>query len=181
VKRTNLLLTNVSNTLTNVYVNLISTLDLSNVARLQRSHEFCKIEHKVLNECGCIDKGNATQLQWLDRNVHSMNAALHQIASQWYTTLHTQGRSDMAVVVQGFQESIGPELDITFLSKLDCFHPSAEAHEELAIGLWDSMLCIDNRRNRCNAHFSKDLPVTCPTIDSVFYTGPDVIPGPPPM
>jgi len=180
-KRTNQLLINISNTLTNVYVNLISTLDLSNVARIQRAHPVCKVEHEVLHECGCIDRGNATQLQWLDTNVHTMNAKLHELASNWYALLQKQGRSDMAVVTQSYQEGIGSQLDLSFLSRLDCFHPSAEGHEELAIGLWDSMLCIKDRKNRCGVHFSKDLPVFCPTVDSVFYTGPDVIPGPPPM
>lgn len=111
------------------YVNLISTLDLSNIARIQRSNPFCTVEHRILNECGCIDRGNATQLQWLDKNVHTMNARLHTIAAQWYTTLQQQGRSDMAVVVQGYQEGIGATLDRSFLSKLDCFHPSAIAHQ----------------------------------------------------
>lgn len=177
--RTDLLLTNVSTTLTNVYVNLVSTLDLSNVARIQRSNPFCDIEHKIIDECGCIDRGNATQLQWLDKNVHTMNAKLHEIAQNWYLKLKAQGRSDMAVTVQAFQEGIGSTLDITFLSRLDCFHPSALAHQELAIGLWDSMLCTGDRANRCNIPFSSNLTVTCPTVDSVFYTGPDVVPNPP--
>ena len=50
----------------------------------------------------------------------------------------------------------------------------------LATGLWNSMLCVDGRENRCGEKFSKQLMATCPTADSVFYTGPDVIPGPPP-
>ena len=29
------------------------------------------------------------------------------------------------------------------------FHPSARAHQALAVGLWDSMLCTDDRVNRC--------------------------------
>jgi hypothetical protein len=77
-------------------------------------------------------------------------------------------------------EGIGPTLDLSFLNGLDCFHPSTVGHELLAIGLWDSMLCIDDRENRCGIHFDSDMPITCPTVDSVFYTGPDVIPGPPP-
>ena len=60
--RTNQLLYNVSSTLTNVYVNLISTLNLSDVARIQREHVGCAIEHKILNECGCIDQGLSTPL-----------------------------------------------------------------------------------------------------------------------
>lgn len=111
-------LTNVSSSLKNVYVNLVSTLDLSNVARLQRSHPKCNIEHKVIDECGCIDRGNATQLQWLDINVHAFNARLHALAAEWHTKLQTQGRTDMAVVVQPYQEGIGRTLDISFLNGL---------------------------------------------------------------
>jgi len=67
ITETNQLLHNISQTFNKVYVNLISTLDLSNIARLQRSVEYCSIEHRyLLNECGCIDKGNATELVQLD-------------------------------------------------------------------------------------------------------------------
>jgi len=174
------LLVNVSSTMTNVYVNLVSTLDLSNVARIQRSKLGCKIEHQILRECGCIDKGNSTQLKQLDENVHIMNNRSHQIAAEWYKKLHDMGRNDMAVVQQSFQEGIGSTLDIEFLNKLDCFHPSTQGHQSLAVGLWDSMLCTKDRHERCGLHFFKDMSPTCPTKDSVFYTGPDVIPGPPP-
>lgn len=44
--KTNEVLLNISNTFNKVYVNLISTLDLSNIARLQRSVEYCRIEHR---------------------------------------------------------------------------------------------------------------------------------------
>lgn len=175
------LLVNISSTMTNVYVNFVSTLDLSNVARLQRSKIGCKIEHQILQECGCIDKGNKTQLKQLDENVHMMNNRSHQIVAKWYNKLRNMSRNDMAVVQQSFQEGIGATLDIGFLNKLDCFHPSTKGHQSLAVGLWDSMLCTKDRYGRCGLHFTSDLPPTCPTKDSVFYTGPDVIPGPPPM
>ena len=42
------------------------------------------------------------------------------------------------------------------------------------------MLCTDGRKERCGEAFTPNMPVTCPTIDSKFYTGPDVIPDPPP-
>jgi len=177
---TDKLLTNISTTLKNVYVNLVSTLNLADVHRLQQSSLYCKTLHETVHECGCIDKGNPTQLKWLDTNVHSFNTRLHQIAGTWYQKLKQQGRTDMAVTLQAYQEGIGPTLDLSFLSKLDCFHPSAEAHQDLAVGLWNSMLCVNNRQGRCGMHFSKQLPVLCPNISSVFYTGPDVVPGPPP-
>jgi len=70
-------------------------------------------------------------------------------------------------------------LDFDFLNKLDCFHPGEIGHEVMATGLWNSMLCTDDRENRCGQHFNKDMVAKCPTKDSVFYTGPDVVPGPP--
>ena len=181
VAKTDELLENVTSTMGKVYVNLVSTLDLSNIARIQKTKAYCKFEHEhVLKECGCIDRGNAAQLTMLDRNIHTMNNELHGLAVKWRASLAAAGRKDVAVVVQPYQEGIGPTLDSTFLNTLDCFHPSTEGHALLATGLWNSMLCIDGRKNRCNETFTKQLKAACPTAESVFYTGPDVIPGPPP-
>ena len=59
VSTTDTLLRNVSQTMKKVYVNLVSTLDLSNIHRLQQeSGTFCKVEHMIIRECGCIDRGN---------------------------------------------------------------------------------------------------------------------------
>ncbi len=39
-------------------------------------------------------------------------------------------------------------------------------------------LCTGDRKNRCGRPFANDLVPVCPTVDSTFYTGPDVIPNP---
>jgi phospholipase B1 len=169
--------------MTNVYVNLISTLDLSDIARIQKTTPYCKYIHeKVLTECGCIDRGNQTSLEMMDTNIRIMNNELHKLAQKW-NTFAKKERTDLAFVVQSYMEGIGPTLDIDFLNKLDCFHPSTLGHELLATGLWNSMLCNDQnggRKNRCGVHFDKSMQALCPTKESVFYTGDDVIPGPPP-
>jgi hypothetical protein len=119
----------------------------------------------------------------LDVNIHTMNAELHKLAQRWTDKLRAEQRTDMAVQLQPFMEAIGPTLDISFLNTLDCFHPSAKAHQLLGIGLWNSMLCSTangGRKNRCGEHFSDALTPTCPTKDSVFFVGDDVVPGPPP-
>jgi len=172
---------NITSMTKRVYINLISTLDLSRVAYLQRQQAYCKFEHQhLLNECGCIDKGNATQLAQMDENVHTMNTELHKIAAKWQQKFADQGRSDVAIEVQPFQEGLGDTLDFEFLSDLDCFHPSHHAHQSLAIGLWNSMLCTDDRAHRCGSLFSKDMKPVCPDTNSRFYTGPDVVPVIPP-
>lgn len=165
-----------------VYVNLIPTLDLSNVQRIQRSKGgWCSFFHKhLIKECGCIDRGNATQLAQLDANIHAMNSILHSIASEWHARLHKEGRADMAVVTQPFMEGVGAELDWHFVNSFDCFHPSTQGHQDLAISLWNSMLCTGpGRAHRCGQSL-QNISVTCATNSSVFYTGPDVVPGPPP-
>lgn len=179
-QKTEEFLVNVTSTFKNVYVNLISMLDLSHIHRIQQSKAYCSIEHKyILKECGCIDNGTPAQLQMLDDNIHFMNKRFHKFAADWRVKLQQQKRTDIAIVTQSGFEGIGKTLDSTFLSKLDCFHPSAKAHQSLGIGLWNSMLCTEDRKTRCGIVFKPDMKPTCPTEKSVFYTGPDVIPGPP--
>jgi len=103
-----------------------------------------------------------------------MNARFHQFAADWQSKLAAQGRTDIAIVSQDFFEGLGPELDNSFLSRLDCFHPSAKAHQDLAVGLWNSMLCTDDRANACG--WTLDAAATCPTETSYFQTGPDMGP-----
>jgi hypothetical protein len=179
-EKTEQFLVNVTSTFRNVYVNLVSMLDLSNIHRIQQSKAYCSLEHRyILKECGCIDKGTPSQLSMLDENIHFMNKRLHQFSVDWRAKLAKQNRTDIAIVTQSGFEGIGKTLDSTFLSKLDCFHPAAKAHQSLGIGLWNSMLCTKDRKDRCGIVFKPDMQPTCPTEQSVFYTGPDVIPGPP--
>eukprot|EP00039_Didymoeca_costata_P015141 m.253654 g.253654 ORF g.253654 m.253654 type:complete len:320 (+) comp16161_c1_seq1:531-1490(+) len=176
--KTDEFLTNVSSTMKNVYVSLQSLLDLSNVARIQRANVGCDIEHRyILVECDCVDRGNSTQLKQLDENVHTFNNEYHALAAKWQSKLKQEGRTDMAVVTQGFLEGQGSILDRSFLSELDCFHPAAKSHEDLAIGMWNTMLCHE-RKDLCGMKFKPGIQPVCPTEESTFYTGPDVIPTP---
>lgn len=82
------MISNVTSTMSNVYINLISTLNLSDIARIQKTTPYCKYIHaKVLKECGCIDRGNSTQLEMMDTNIHTMNNELHRLATKWYGDL----------------------------------------------------------------------------------------------
>jgi hypothetical protein len=182
VAKTEELLQNVTGSMKKVYINLIPTLDLSRIADVQRHYTLCKWEHKyLLNECGCIDKGNSSQLKTLDKNVHMLNGKLHEIAARWQSKLRSEGRTDAAVVVQPFLENLRVPIDLNFLNHLDCFHPSALGHQSLAVGLWNSMLCNDDRAGRCGQKFSEHWKPVCPDTMSFFYAGPDVVPTAPPL
>ena len=104
------------------------------------------------------------QLAQLDANIHTYDSALHDLAQKWYEKLQAAGRTDMAVQMQSFLEGVGPELDKPFLNNLDCFHPSTLGHQDLAVGLWNSMLCPGpQRKNKCGQHKVTDLQLMCPT------------------
>jgi hypothetical protein len=81
----------------------------------------------------------------LDANIATINLELHSLAKKYQDIIDNRARVDAAVVVQPFLEGVGPDLEISFLNVLDCFHPSTEGHELLATGLWNSMLCVDDR------------------------------------
>lgn len=164
-------LENVTGTLRNTYVSLVSTLNISHVAKFNSSSPLCQVLGRQLHECPCLNKGTDFALSMLDRNIFAFNRRLHRFAADWRTNL--TNRSDVAIVVQPFLEGFGADLKKDFLSTFDCFHPSITAHQDLAIGLWNSMLCTGDRKTLCGKGFAPGANATCPTKDSAFYTGND--------
>lgn len=158
--------------LNNTYINLLSMLDLSHINRIQQSDWLCKFMHNSLfEECGCVDRGSKEELKMLDLNIAVMNNRSAKFAQDYTKKLHDQGRRDIAVVYHDFAEGVGPELDKHFLSRLDCFHPAAEAHQDLAAALWNSMLCHDRDAHCGQTGYKRGLKPVCPTVNSTFYTG----------
>lgn len=99
------LLTNITTSTSNIYINLISTLDLSYIHRVQQTTPYCKNLHKyIINEGKCLDRKNTTevQLDQLDHNIQVMNGELHKLAAKWYTKLEDQNRKDVAIQMQPF-------------------------------------------------------------------------------
>merc|ERR1712157_552802 len=114
-------------------------MDVRNFRRILDSKAYCHLEHQhIIEEGGCIDRGSDDELALLETNVEFMNARVHRFAADWQGKLKAQNRSDVAIVAQPFFEGTGALWDSTFVSSLDCMHPSTKAHEDLAIGLWNS-------------------------------------------
>ena len=68
-------LQNVTDTNSNMYINLLSKLYLSNIHLIQQSKAGCTFEHEqIIHEGGCIDRGTDDQLAMLDENIHFVNA-----------------------------------------------------------------------------------------------------------
>ena len=80
----------------------------------------------ILKECGCIDRGNTTQLAQLDANINTHDSALvHDLGQKWYEKLQAAGRTDMAVQMQSFLEGVGPEPNKPFLKLAGLLPPAS--------------------------------------------------------
>jgi hypothetical protein len=162
----------IESSLTRVYVNLVSLFSIASVRRVTAKHHGilpCHLEARFVDECTCIDhpisgKGDITgiQLSRLDATVALVNQRVEAVAAKYHLR-----RPDFAVVPHmGWAGQDVP--DFSYLSDLDCFHPSAVAHRVMSITLWNSMLSKPTPPHPLNG---SAIPV-CPSPDSTFFTPP---------
>ena len=127
-----------------VFVNLIPYGPMSRLKLLGQQNPMCSLVHAFANECPCAFRArNQTDVTAMDNAVVAYNRVLHALAKKYDRLRDPQ----FAVVVQPFmQEAHIP--DATFLSSLDCFHPSLLAHETMAVHLWNSMFAPHARKTQ---------------------------------
>jgi len=149
-----------------IIVQLVSIFSLGSVKRARASHSWCDLRPKLLVECNCLDRSvsgedyiSDKQLDRLDDTVAAFNSRLHIVAQDFNLQ-----RPDFTVIeaVAG-QNQATP--DVSYLSKLDCFHPSAKAHATLARTLWNNLF----ETHRVPLAFNHSVPVFCPNAQSVIY------------
>jgi len=162
-------LTKLVNGFQNTIVQVASMFQLSSVPEVRRGHLYCSARKALIDECNCIDRsasgnGNVTdaQLANLSATVEEFNDRIHQVALDFLSP-----RPDFAVVEASAARG-QPIPNFSFLSDLDCFHPSAEAHETMATSLWNSLFSDQREPVPLNALDA----LFCPTPKTVLYTGP---------
>jgi len=147
------------------FVNLVPMFNLSGVYDLGLNTTHCTNTHKDLAfECACIFSPNATAARLLvDTLVMLYNEKIDLLAQQYQNKY-----PEFAVVVQPFaKNTVVKHLPVTFLSGLDCFHPSLSAHQAMAIGLWNNMLTP--RANKKLVLDIAEKPL-CPTAQTLLFT-----------
>jgi len=155
----------VRSTLPRTFVNLILGFNLSEVYHLGQKTLYCQLHNRVLAwECGCIFYKNATATRTeVDIVTQQYNQRLFKIA-EYYKAKHY---SEFAVVVQPFlYNANATKFPESFLSTIDCFHPSLLAHETLAVALWNNMI-TPAASKKLDIVFG-ETPV-CPTSDTKIY------------
>jgi phospholipase B1 len=127
-----------------VFVNLIPYGPMSRLKQLGQQNPVCSLVHAFANECPCAFRArNRTDVKAMDDAVVAYNRVLHGLAKKYARLRDPQ----FAVVVQPFMQETHIQ-DATFLSSLDCFHPSLLAHETMAVHLWNSMLLPRAQKTR---------------------------------
>jgi len=149
-----------------VFVQLVELFNISQIYELSLKSPACVKVHRELSfECSCIFSPDANKSrQTVDEYAQEYNARSRTLAA-YYQALKDP---DFGVVTQPFtRNTYLPDMPLSLLSTLDCFHPSLVAHEAMAIALWNNMLTpAAMKKTSLNL---TDTPL-CPTPDTLLYT-----------
>lgn len=140
------------------FVNLVVNLDVTQIYNFKTG--TCSLLHSYECPCGA-SSSNATR-QTVLQVTRDYTKRLYALEAK-YAALNSK---TFGVVVQPFlDQAVIP--DRAWLSAADCFHPSAIAHEAMAIGLWNNM--ITPKALKSNKLVPGQQPV-CPTDNTLLYT-----------
>lgn len=142
----------------NVLVNFMTIFKLSGIRELGDKNPVCE-KARIFNtyvECTCAF-GNSTKQDVSDKLVLLWNEAIHEM-HEYY-----RGRyDDFAFLVDRGMGALNlRELDISFISDVDCFHPSEVGHSYLAKNAWNNLFLPYEEKTSYVSNSS--IRIYCPT------------------
>eukprot|EP00817_Percolomonadidae_sp_ATCC50343_P000975 CAMPEP_0117420510 /NCGR_PEP_ID=MMETSP0758-20121206/1830_1 /TAXON_ID=63605 /ORGANISM="Percolomonas cosmopolitus, Strain AE-1 (ATCC 50343)" /LENGTH=306 /DNA_ID=CAMNT_0005202163 /DNA_START=174 /DNA_END=1094 /DNA_ORIENTATION=+ len=118
-----------------VRVNIVSLFNISGVHTASEESAYCKVVHDIVAECACMSKHGDEGRLIMDQNAMKINELLVDVERRW----QAKDTPGFGLALQPFTwQMVVP--DLSFLSSLDCFHPSVSANVHFATYLWNSML-----------------------------------------
>ena len=144
-----------------VFINLVETVEISQVATLPTFG--CKILReliKVFEKCLCVNKDlSGYQREYIEEIIKVEN---------YYNELFS-GRDDFVVVVQPFfGKTTIPSVNPTSYFAPDCFHLSQKGHLQASVALWNNMLEPVGSKT---GEFLVNQQIKCPTVSNPYlYT-----------
>jgi len=156
----------VRTSLPRTFVNLVGGFNISQAYELSLQTSRCNnISRPWFIQCDCLfqpDNG------FVRATIDSSIALFNQRAQAVATYYQRQAYSNFAVVFQPFAiNTYISELPTSFLSHLDCFHPSTTGQQAMAVALWNNML-TPSALKKTYMEMS-DTPI-CPTPTTLLYT-----------
>jgi phospholipase B1 len=151
-------------TIPRVFVNVVPMFNMSHLYNLTKNSSYCSDLHWAFLECDCLYSEDPADRVYLDEVLAQYREVTFKAVDDWYA--EKGNLTDFALVIQPF--SVGLILpDITYLSDLDCFHPSLLAHQKVAIAGWNNMITPAAKKKR---YFEPSDPILCPDKDTKLYT-----------
>jgi len=148
------------------FVNIVPGFNISQAYELSQKTERCQnISRPLFIQCDCLfAPGNGAIREQIDSRMTQFNARAAQVASYYQRKAY----DNFAVVIQPFATNTHiSDLPTSFISRVDCFHPSKPGQEAMAVALWNSMLTpAATKKTSLNMD---DKPI-CPTQDTLIYT-----------
>jgi len=145
-----------------LFFNILPMFNISQVYNLSLNYPFCNYFHDVVPfECSCAFDTSQANRNYLDEILQAYNRRIYKLVQKW----KVKKLPEFAVQHQLFTADLKIP-NITYLSTLDCFHPSLLAHQKLAIAGWNSLLTPFAKKKRT---FNPDDPLLCPTPSTLIY------------
>ena len=141
-----------------MFVNVISTFDVSLTEDFQ--HEDCKIFHFLINECPCIlGRHQQPDAKYVVKQLYKdINEQLYKLVEKYNV------KENIQYVVQPILEDF-QIYNQSYLSSLDCFHPSAFANHVMATALWNNMFLPPEQKIRDMPY---SMPIYTPTDEDML-------------
>jgi phospholipase B1 len=153
------LLDTIHQTIPRVFVNVISNVNMTHLAIIAQQFG-CEAFHVFWKECSCVFAPDSGELEKLNAVTIMFNERLHNLQNKWNMV-----DDQFAVVVQPMLEQLLVP-DLSWVSTLDCFHPSLKTHQMLGVNLWNYMMMPIAQKPTCG---DLNATVVCPTPDSLVY------------
>jgi len=144
-----------------MFLNVSPMFNVSGVYYLTRNVTYCKDLHKLPIECPCGYSPDINKRTYMDSLLQAYNIRIYNIALKWQK-IHL---NDFIVTMQPLNVNLTIP-DISYLSTLDCFHPSQKSHEKVAIAGWNSLISPVSKKKRI---FNPDDPILCPDANTLIY------------
>jgi len=156
----------VRTSLPRTFVNLVGGFNISQAYDLSLTANRCSnISRPWFIQCDCLfQPENGFVREEIDASITQFNARAQTVATYYQRKAY----DNFAVVFQPFATNTHiSDLPTSFLSHLDCFHPSQTAQEAMAVALWNNMLTPSALKK--TSLVMSDTPI-CPTPDTLLYT-----------
>jgi len=142
----------------NMFVNVISTFNVALTADWQ--NRGCDLVHQLINECPCILGRDKTSdyKEVVEKLYKDINLLLYPLVENYSKTGFAK---NIKFVIQPIIEDF-KIYNSSYLSSLDCFHPSEFGHHCMATLLWNNMFLPPNKKMR---NLPNMVPLYVPTKD----------------